>query len=151
MQWRTNQQKHYINSILFLPGFPSNQQKRVSERALVKVGGQGHGARSKSTGLLQVRENSDTVYGEDTVYRLGHAAESRTGHAGLWLRLFPPRTFCGSHDLSIYVSPFFFLLNFFLFFCLFYSFKFGNSKIFCEVLSLIKLVIQIISYIMTSI
>lgn len=37
-----------------ISGFPSNQQKRVSERTLVKVRGQGHSARSKSTGLLQV-------------------------------------------------------------------------------------------------
>lgn len=37
-----------------ISGFPSNQQKRVSERTLFKVRGQGHSARSKSTGLLQV-------------------------------------------------------------------------------------------------
>lgn len=110
-----------------ISGFPSNQQKRVSERTLVKVRGQGHSARSKSTGLLQVWENPDTVYREDAVYCLGHAAEGGAGHAGLRLRLLPPRTFCGGHDLSIYVSYFFLIILFV--FCLSCSFKSGNGKI----------------------
>lgn len=98
-----------------ISGFPSNQQKRVSERSLVKVRGQGHSARSKSTGHLQVWENPDTVYREDAVYCLGHAAEGGAGHAGLWLRLLPPRTFCGGHDLSIYVSHLFLIIFFFVY------------------------------------
>lgn len=110
-----------------ISGFPSNQQKRVSERTLIKVRGQGHSARSKSTGLLQVWENPDTVYREDAVYCLGHAAEGGAGHAGLRLRLLPPRTFCGGHDLSIYVSYFFLIILFV--FCLSCSFKSGNGKI----------------------
>lgn len=132
-----------------ISGFPSNQQKRVSERTLFKVRGQGHSARSKSTGLLQVWENPDTVYREDAVYCLGHAAEGGAGHAGLWLRLLPPRTFCGGHDLSIYVSYFFLIILFV--FCLSCSFKSGNGKIVWKIISLKKLVIQLISYMMTSI
>lgn len=132
-----------------ISGFPSNQQKRVSERTLVKVRGQGHSARSKSTGLLQVWENPDTVYREDAVYCLGHAAEGGAGHAGLRLRLLPPRTFCGGHDLSIYVSYFFLIILFV--FCLSCSFKSGNGKIVWKIISLKKLVIQLISYMMTSI
>lgn len=132
-----------------ISGFPSNQQKRVSERTLVKVRGQGHSARSKSTGLLQVWENPDTVYREDAVYCLGHAAEGGAGHAGLRLRLLPPRTFCGGHDLSIYVSYFFLIILFV--FCLSCSFKSVMEKFYEKIISLIKLVIQLISYMMTSI
>lgn len=140
-QWRTNHQNHYINAIIFQASPATSRRGSVNEpssrsEGKVTVPDQSQQASSKS-------ERTQTLFTEKTQC-IVWGMQQRAVQGMLDFDYV-----CSRREPSVVamIYPFTLVTFFCNFFCLSHSFKSGNKNFFRKVLSLIKLVTQLINFI----